>query len=317
MSVPVTIVAPGHMEGSPVATPLMIAKEAEEVVAGTWPAEDNPLVNSPHTAASIATGEWTDTGSVPFWVKASCALASERGLTGDVVLLATADVGAGTVVNVCAGGSTVLRDVIARAGHAEHFAHTDAALSMEHKRLGDNAVTECWAMTLERLTELGNTYEKDGAIWGDYSGDTVTFGRFIGTRTGDTIWVSFVHVLVSDGAVVMELERVGAYLEDKIVMVTGAGGSVDAGTAAQNFTPSSCQAYVYDIDGEFPSRINRGMVDFGVPSPDEEYCIRGLVERHLKSGFNILVAASSRKQLQRLYQIRVDNRPPIRSPWPT
>ncbi|WP_231567606.1 hypothetical protein [Microbacterium sp. MEJ108Y] len=45
-------------------------------------------------------------------------------------------------------------------------------------------------------------WEKDGAIWGDYSGDTVTFGRFVGTRTGDTIWVSFVHVLVSDGAVV-------------------------------------------------------------------------------------------------------------------
>ena len=38
---------------------LMIAKEAEEVAAGTWPADDNPLVNSPHTAASIATGEWT------------------------------------------------------------------------------------------------------------------------------------------------------------------------------------------------------------------------------------------------------------------
>ncbi|WP_394216053.1 aminomethyl-transferring glycine dehydrogenase [Brachybacterium vulturis] len=38
---------------------LMIAKEAEEVAAGTWPKDDNPLVNSPHTAASIATGEWT------------------------------------------------------------------------------------------------------------------------------------------------------------------------------------------------------------------------------------------------------------------
>ncbi|WP_231880389.1 hypothetical protein [Microbacterium sp. H83] len=44
--------------------------------------------------------------------------------------------------------------------------------------------------------------EKDGAIWGDYVGDTVTFGRFVGTRTGDTIWVSFVHVLVADGSVV-------------------------------------------------------------------------------------------------------------------
>ncbi|MDN5900192.1 MAG: aminomethyl-transferring glycine dehydrogenase [Brachybacterium sp.] len=38
---------------------LMIAKEAEEVAAGTWPVDDNPLVNSPHTAASIAVGEWT------------------------------------------------------------------------------------------------------------------------------------------------------------------------------------------------------------------------------------------------------------------
>ncbi|WP_114855054.1 aminomethyl-transferring glycine dehydrogenase [Brachybacterium sp. YJGR34] len=38
---------------------LRIAEEAEEVVAGTWPADDNPLVNAPHTAASIATGEWS------------------------------------------------------------------------------------------------------------------------------------------------------------------------------------------------------------------------------------------------------------------
>lgn len=44
--------------------------------------------------------------------------------------------------------------------------------------------------------------ERDGAIWGEYSGDTVTFGRFVGTRTGDTIWVSFVHVLVADGSVI-------------------------------------------------------------------------------------------------------------------
>jgi len=45
-------------------------------------------------------------------------------------------------------------------------------------------------------------WERDGAIWGDYEGDTVTFGRFVGTRTGDTIWVSFVHVLAADGTVV-------------------------------------------------------------------------------------------------------------------
>lgn len=45
-------------------------------------------------------------------------------------------------------------------------------------------------------------FEKDGAVWGDYLGDTVTFGRFVGTRTGDTISIHFVHVLVKDGSVV-------------------------------------------------------------------------------------------------------------------
>jgi hypothetical protein len=45
-------------------------------------------------------------------------------------------------------------------------------------------------------------FEKDGAIWGDYTGDTVTFGRFVGTRTGNVISIHFVHVLVADGTVV-------------------------------------------------------------------------------------------------------------------
>ena len=38
---------------------LLIAKEAEQVAQGAWPKDDNPLVNAPHTAASIAVGEWT------------------------------------------------------------------------------------------------------------------------------------------------------------------------------------------------------------------------------------------------------------------
>lgn len=45
-------------------------------------------------------------------------------------------------------------------------------------------------------------FERDGVIWGDYTGDTVTFGRCVGTRVGDTINVSFVHVLVATGEVV-------------------------------------------------------------------------------------------------------------------
>ena len=37
---------------------IKIKAEADAVAAGTWPADDNPLVNAPHTAASLITGEW-------------------------------------------------------------------------------------------------------------------------------------------------------------------------------------------------------------------------------------------------------------------
>jgi glycine dehydrogenase len=37
----------------------MIAQEAQQVADGVWPAEDNPLVGAPHTAASIADADWT------------------------------------------------------------------------------------------------------------------------------------------------------------------------------------------------------------------------------------------------------------------
>ncbi|MGM1018463.1 MAG: hypothetical protein ACQEW8_13095 [Actinomycetota bacterium] len=44
--------------------------------------------------------------------------------------------------------------------------------------------------------------ERDGLIWGDYEGDTVTVGRFVGSREADRISVAFAHVLVADGSVV-------------------------------------------------------------------------------------------------------------------
>jgi glycine dehydrogenase len=37
---------------------ITIKAEADAVAAGAWPADDNPLVNAPHTAATIA-GEWS------------------------------------------------------------------------------------------------------------------------------------------------------------------------------------------------------------------------------------------------------------------
>jgi hypothetical protein len=39
------------------------------------------------------------------------------------------------------------------AGHTEHFAHTSADLPMEWRRLGDNAVTEGYAMLLQHLVD--------------------------------------------------------------------------------------------------------------------------------------------------------------------
>jgi hypothetical protein len=50
------------------------------------------------------------------------------------------------------GGPDDWRALFHEAGHTEHFAHTDASLSPEERRLGDNAVTEGWAMVLEYLT---------------------------------------------------------------------------------------------------------------------------------------------------------------------
>lgn len=37
---------------------IAIKAEADAVAAGEWPADDNPLVNAPHTAESVITGEW-------------------------------------------------------------------------------------------------------------------------------------------------------------------------------------------------------------------------------------------------------------------
>jgi hypothetical protein len=50
------------------------------------------------------------------------------------------------------GGPSDWRALFHEAGHTEHFAHTAASLSPEERRLGDNAVTEGWAMLLEHLT---------------------------------------------------------------------------------------------------------------------------------------------------------------------
>ncbi|HET9050339.1 MAG TPA: hypothetical protein VFO60_01470 [Candidatus Dormibacteraeota bacterium] len=49
------------------------------------------------------------------------------------------------------GGYQDWRALFHEAGHAEHFAHVDAARPVEDRRLGDNSVTEAFAFTFEHL----------------------------------------------------------------------------------------------------------------------------------------------------------------------
>jgi hypothetical protein len=51
------------------------------------------------------------------------------------------------------GGPDDWRALFHEAGHTEHFAHTSADLAVEDRRLGDNAVTEGWAMLLQDLVD--------------------------------------------------------------------------------------------------------------------------------------------------------------------
>jgi hypothetical protein len=51
-----------------------------------------------------------------------------------------------------AGGPEDWGALFHEAGHTEHFAHTSPSLTVEERRMGDNAVTEGWAMLLEHLT---------------------------------------------------------------------------------------------------------------------------------------------------------------------
>lgn len=51
------------------------------------------------------------------------------------------------------GGADDWRALFHEAGHAEHFAFTSPDLPVEARRMGDNAVTEGWAMLFQHLTD--------------------------------------------------------------------------------------------------------------------------------------------------------------------
>ncbi|QYN38269.1 hypothetical protein K1T35_14165 [Pseudonocardia sp. DSM 110487] len=45
-------------------------------------------------------------------------------------------------------------------------------------------------------------HERDGMIWGEYEGDTVRIGRFVGTRADRRISIQFTHVVAATGVIV-------------------------------------------------------------------------------------------------------------------
>jgi hypothetical protein len=44
-------------------------------------------------------------------------------------------------------------------------------------------------------------HERDGMVWGEYEGDTVRIGRFVGTREERRISIRFTHVVDATGEV--------------------------------------------------------------------------------------------------------------------
>lgn len=61
----------------------------------------------------------------------------------------------------------------------------------------DGKIFDMVSSTASVVSDLAPTRfhysERDGVVWGEYRGDTVTEGRFCGSRDGDTLRVAFVH----------------------------------------------------------------------------------------------------------------------------
>jgi hypothetical protein len=79
------------------------------------------------------------------------------------------------------GGPDDWRTLFHEAGHTEHFAHTDASLSPEERRLGDNAVTEGWAMLFEYLTT--------DPVWLDRQLDFARPYEFAAEGAASLLWI--------------------------------------------------------------------------------------------------------------------------------
>lgn len=74
-----------------------------------------------------------------------------------------------------------------------------AALDLDGRRF---AMVSSTASTVDRSAPTVFDYhERDGMIWGEYEGDTVRVGRFVGVRTDALISLRFTHVVDATGEV--------------------------------------------------------------------------------------------------------------------
>ncbi len=62
--------------------------------------------------------------------------------------------------------------------------------------------------------------ERDGVVWGEYRGDTVTEGRFCGTRDGAALRVAFVHRSTAGSLVSGEAVSTISRAEDGLLVLT-------------------------------------------------------------------------------------------------
>ena len=69
----------------------------------------------------------------------------------------------------------------------------------------DGKVFDMVSSTASVVSDLAPTRfhysEREGVVWGEYRGDTVTEGRFCGSRDGHTLQVAFVHRSTAGGLV--------------------------------------------------------------------------------------------------------------------
>jgi hypothetical protein len=87
-------------------------------------------------------------------------------------------------------------------GHDRDMASARSAsdLDLDGRRF---AMVSSTASEVDRASPTVFDYhERDGMVWGEYEGDTVRIGRFVGTREERRISIRFTHVVDATGEVV-------------------------------------------------------------------------------------------------------------------